>query len=76
MFKVVTGDAVEDLANLLAVLAGERQAQNAGVFAGFRHAEVVLQGVYHAQRGIFADSKGAASSSMNSVDLHRDAAVV
>ena len=75
LLQIVAGNTVEDLADLLAVFTGKGQAQYAGVFACFRHHQIILQGVYHAQRGEFADGKLALRAGMNRLNQHRHAIV-
>ena len=73
LLQVVAGNTVKDLADLLAVFTGKGQAQYASVFAGFRHHQIILQGVDHAQRGEFADGKLALRAGMDRLDQHRHA---
>ena len=75
LLQIVTGNTVEDLADLLAVFTGKSQAQYTGIFACFRHHQIILQGVYHAQRGEFTDGKLALRAGMNRLNQHRHAIV-
>ena len=47
LFQIISGNAVENVADLIAVFASKAQAEHAGIFAVFDYRQVVLQVIDH-----------------------------
>ena len=73
LLKVVAGNAVQDVADLILILPGKGHAQHAGVLTVFGDGQVVLQVVDHPQRGEFGDGKLPTLLGVDRTDHHADA---
>ena len=73
LLKIVAGNAVQDVADLILIFTGKGHAQHAGVLTVFGDGQVVLQIVDHPQGGEFGDGEFAALLSVDGANHHADA---